>query len=163
MSSVKLWKCVPQDIWLSMQNRDQEIQNQQKTLENIADVLHPKYREKALKILNKVKDDDQFSWDEYGRIVVGGQVIQSSNLSDILSITIRPTPLKTFEIPGLSKFAECIIRNNVPRTLFNPSFRKHLESGTAQKSDRQGDDQVVDQTGGGNFEWITFDERYKKQ
>ena len=163
MSSVKLWKCVPQDIWLSMQNRDQDIQNEQKTLENIVDVLHPKYRDKALKILNKVKNDVQFNWDENGRIVARGQDLQSSNLSDILSITIRPTPLKTFEVPGLSEFRDSVIRNNVPRTLFNPSFRKYLESGTAQKSDRQVDDQVVEQTGGGNFEWITFDQRYKKQ
>ena len=163
MSSVKLWKCVPQDIWLSMQNQDEEIHNQQRALEKIVDVLNPKYKEKALKVLQKLKDDLQFKWDENGRIVADGQTITSSNLSDVLSITIRPTPLKTFEILGLSEFADSVVRNNIPRALFNPSYRKYLERGITQNPGRHPVEQPADQVGGGTFEWITFDQRYKKQ
>ena len=106
-----------------------------KTIEKrMIDVLPKRLREKGSNLLEHLKEFSDITWNELGEISIGGEKIERSNISDLLSDAVRPR--KTGDIfKGWDKFAAELRRINTPydlignKTRYRQSFDGHMLEG----------------------------------
>jgi hypothetical protein len=80
------------------------------------------YERKARAILQRLKEDQDVSWNEKGEFVYKGEPVLGSNMTDLVNDVLRsrttvPTPT------GWETFARALKANNTPRELIGHSQR----------------------------------------
>ena len=101
-----------------------EIKNEKITrLENrMLETIPKTLRRKGEMLLNHLKETSNLHWNELGEIILDGEQIIGSNISDLLNDTLRPR--KTGDVPrGWDVFASELKRTNVPRDLIGNKKR----------------------------------------
>jgi len=154
-TTVKLWKVLPKEMYEALMNEsEEEPKKETDSVVSMLKVLNPRYADRAEKILEILKVNTSFTWNDHSQVVWKGKTIGSSNLNDILSLSLKNTPTQRFNLPGVLEFAAAVQEANIPRTLFGPSFRKFMEGDLNLENDKKPKKPVP--------AWITFDEHYRK-
>ena len=93
----------------------------------ILDTMPKTMVHKSQQLLDKIKRVPGLSWDELsGQVSVDGDVIENSNLLDLVHDAIRPR--KTAPDPaGWKDFADALVRGGVPiEYIHNPKRREYI-------------------------------------
>ena len=81
--------------------------------EKIIDTLPPKMRSRGETVLNVLQGI--VSWNEKGELIVDGQCIEHSHISDLLRAVL--CNYKNYTPVGLNEFVKVLAANNVPETI----------------------------------------------
>lgn len=125
----------PEEISKEDQPQQQQEQQHQQQFRDLpvltADAILqrvPKYaKTKAKKLLRTFEADPNFKWNDSGEISIGGKVINSSNISDI--IHSATSKRKAYQLPRGTEMVLSYLKDrpNVPNTAINNQhWRKNL-------------------------------------
>lgn len=96
---------------------------------NILNAIPKSYRQKANQILDIIKQrPDIMSWNKQNELVYNNDVIQGSNVTDLLYETVRSMG-KSLQPVGWSKFLQGLARVNVPEYLVGSQKNRSLLQG----------------------------------
>lgn len=84
-------------------------------LDSIVDSVPGKFRTKALLLLSALKNipNDKLSWNEQGIVKINGEVLQGSNIIDLVNDSMRYR--KNFASVGREQFATFLQESNIPK------------------------------------------------
>ena len=101
---------------------DQVDINKSRLESRLIDTIPKTLREKAKLLLAHIKDTAPLTWNERGEIVSKGEVLQNSNITDLINETVRARKLG--EAPrGWSTFSQALRESNVPIDLIGNKSR----------------------------------------
>lgn len=96
-------------------------------VKEVLDTVPKSFKRKAELLLDRVKRDPHLAWNDQGELIVRGQVINHSNIADLVNDALRtrrghPTPPE-----GWRAFAAALRRVNTPKEwIGNPARRDFL-------------------------------------
>jgi hypothetical protein len=125
---------------------ESETNNIDWILSLIAEKQRPR-AEKILKLLRK-----GISWNEDGQLTVNTVTAPNSHIVDLVSLAMKPFPVKKWDIPGLNLFLNAVKENHVPRGLLSTQILNLMDDWM----------QPIVQDEDGNFErptsWISYED-----
>ena len=119
--------------------QDQQQQTQQPVYdpveEDIIDSVPKTMRNKAARLVRRIKSGQLIRWNERGELIYKGQVYPGTNVSDLINDVLRKR--KTFQPQGWNVFAEALHDINVPMDLVGNEERwKYMQTGVTPASKR---------------------------
>lgn len=111
------------DSFTEKENGDKIRNIEKRTIEYLPKTM----RDKGMMLLNHIKDVSDITWNELGEISIRGEKISGSNISDLLSDTIRSR--KSGDVfTGWDRFAAELKRVNTPFELIGNKERYRQSS-----------------------------------
>lgn len=92
--------------------RDEPLQL---SLDQVIDVIPKRWQHKARALLQMIQDHVQ--WDSKGQLVINGEVIDGSHISDVVKHAIVPSFSKKEPPLGSGEFAAVLKETNAPKSL----------------------------------------------
>ena len=91
---------------------------------------------RAQALLARLKErEDAITWDERGQVILKGDLIPKSNISDLISDAMRSR--KHFNPVGVQKFYDILYEINVPKDLVRNEKRWSKEEKMNEKTDEK--------------------------
>lgn len=94
--------------------------------QHIISAIAPRHRRQVETILHYIENDSNISWNEKGEIIIKGNIIPHTHITDLLKDTIRE--YKHFAPTGADIFYQALADSNLPIGLIgNLKRREKLE------------------------------------
>ena len=117
---------------------------------NILDYIPERLKDRARKLLKLLQRSKRLKWDGAGNVSFDGKEIKFSNISDLIFVSLRPTPSKNYNYPGVHQYVIALRELNVPQSLLSPYFRNVVFNNAKISTKSEPD-----------YKWIRFNNRYK--
>lgn len=73
------------------------------------------YKNKADSLLSMLQRNPNITWNGNGMVTINGEVVQGSNITDLIKAAV--TPSLNSKTEGWDSFKSLLVRDNIPRTL----------------------------------------------
>ena len=95
-------------------------------IDQVVSILPTNIRNKGKLLLSHIDQSACLTWDSLLHIVIEGQVLNRSNIADLLKYVLQTGRAPSFTPNNLIEFLCCLKKANVPQTLLNATARKKL-------------------------------------
>ena len=95
-----------QDTTDSLQRENRQLIAQDSTTEGLLPSLPLTLRLRGRTILNHLKTHSDFQWNDKGEIIVDGQLVKGSNITDLIKIQLKD--YKSFHPIGAEVFSQIV-------------------------------------------------------
>ena len=116
-----------QDTTDSLQRDNRQSIAQDSTTEDLLPSLPFPLRSRGKTILNHLKKHSDFQWNDKGEIIVDGQLVKGSNITDLIKIQLKD--YKSYNPIGAEVFSQLVRECNVPQSVLSPTRRFQICSG----------------------------------
>ena len=138
-------------VLLSRLEEDSDEEKDSLTPEMIVRGIPKTMKTRALALLARLKErKDVITWDNTGQVVLNGDFIPKSNISDLVSDAMRPR--KHFNPVGVREFYNMLNEINIPKDL----VRNEKRSSEVGKKKAEGKTPPGKKESKGYPKWITF-------
>lgn len=91
--------------------------------EDILQAFSKAGKNRAQQILTHIVKTNCLEWTKRGELVIGGELIPNSHITDCLKYLIYP--YKNIEVVGHKQFLEALVSSNIPKTLLGQKGAGH--------------------------------------
>lgn len=115
-----------EQVTIDIRDNSHPISSDNKT-DDLLTSLPLSLRSRAEVILNHLNKHTNLRWNDKGEIIIDGQLIKGSNITDLIKIQLKD--YKSFHPVGTEVFSQLVRESNVPQSVLTQTRRSQFGSG----------------------------------